>query len=103
VFRTPCLAVALAASLGASVVVGRTVRETSETGVFPEGEEIAAYLATYVAPGDRVLVGSPAGPIVTYYFVQRGLSTEPLYRPVQTARRAIIVSNESVAFRQSRH
>jgi hypothetical protein len=49
-----------------------------------------------------VLVGSPAGPILAYYFMARGLPTEPLDRPIETARRAIIVSNETEAFAQSR-
>jgi hypothetical protein len=94
-------AVLLAALLTGAILASGSVYASTETGVLPDSEAIARDLGAMLEPGDRVLGGNPAEPILAYYFVHLRLPSAPLTQPVATARRVLVVANDSPSYRQS--
>jgi hypothetical protein len=94
-------AVLLAALLTGAILASGSVYASTETGVLPDSEAIARDLGAMLEPGDRVLGGNPAEPILAYYFVYLRLPSAPLTQPVATARRILVVANDSPSYRQS--
>jgi hypothetical protein len=78
--RTPsrvsaaCATVALlfAIVFGASVLQGRAVFRTPETGTLADAPMIARYLLGELREGDRVVVMNPSDPPLDYYLLRRG-------------------------------
>jgi hypothetical protein len=91
----PVLAVLLASMLLSDLLSSQSVRESRETGAFPDGEQVVEFLQAMVAPGDAVIAPIPAFPVVEYYSYRHGLPTEMLAVPPPGTRRFFVVLERS--------
>ena len=88
------LALVLAAGLGASTLVRRTIFENDESVGFVAGPAIARWLLAEARPGDRLVVGNFVSPEVDYYlFTLGGRRFADLEAPSRSTR-VLLVLNE---------
>ena len=87
------VALVLAGSLAGNVVATQSVYRSEDTSTFRDSAAVAAFLASRLRPGDKILVAPPADAILEYRLGRRGLDPAALlyWAHVGTTRRLFVV------------
>jgi len=88
------LVVALAASFSGTAVATQSVYHSEDTSTFRDGRYVAAFLASKLRPGDKILVAPPADAILEYWLDRRHLDPATLLYwswPGKTQRFLVVV------------
>lgn len=76
-----CLLLTLAVATG--MVQNDYVKSSDETGRFPEGQEIAGWLASEIRPAEPVVAVTPVSAVVIYYSLRSGIPADHFMMPGQ--------------------